>query len=44
MHPKPIKTERKLEPRTEANASLGILCTNSEGHETRFRLAWLIYP
>ena len=37
MHPKPIKTERRLEPRTEANAPLGILCTDSEGKETRFQ-------
>jgi hypothetical protein len=37
MHPKPTNSERRLEPRTQANASLGILCTNSEGDETRFQ-------
>ena len=37
MHPKLTKGERRLEPRTEADASLGILCTNGEGKETRFQ-------
>jgi PilZ domain len=37
MHPEPIKSERRLEPRTEADAPLGILCTNGEGQETRFQ-------
>src|ERR1700693_5884965 len=37
MHPKPFKSERRQEPRTEANAPLGILCTNGEGQETRFQ-------
>ena len=37
MHPKPLRTERRLEPRAEASAPLGILCTNSEGEETRFQ-------
>ena len=37
MHPKTIKVERRLEPRIEASAPLGILCTNSDGHETRFQ-------
>jgi hypothetical protein len=37
MHPKPIKGERRLEPRTEASAPLGILCTDREGKETRYQ-------
>jgi hypothetical protein len=37
MHPKTIKSERRLEPRTEADAPLGILCTDREGKETRFQ-------
>jgi len=36
MHAKPIKRERRLEPRTKVSAPLGILCTNGEGQETRF--------
>jgi len=37
MLPKSIKTDRRMEPRTEITASLGILCTDSEGRETRLQ-------
>jgi hypothetical protein len=37
MLPRPIKQERRLESRTETDASLGILCTDSDGKETRYQ-------
>ena len=37
MHPKLMKSERRLLRRAEVNASLGILCTNGEGQETRLQ-------
>ncbi len=37
MHSTKTRSERRKEPRDEVNASLGILCTDSEGRETRFQ-------
>ncbi len=35
--PNLLKHERRREPRDEVNASLGILCTDNEGRETRLQ-------
>jgi hypothetical protein len=37
MRPKPLKSERRREPREAVNVPLAILCTNSEGQETRLQ-------
>jgi PilZ domain len=37
VRPHTIKSERRREPRDEVNVPLGILCTDSEGRESRFQ-------